>query len=373
MPFFSCRFRNVMFEMFSSCLGVARPGKLISKMSMTRIFVDNAIHTAILLFLYGTIVVNATRGSVFTTSHETKQTLYKAEWAGQGQWIGRAWWANPLWDWKKDGYGGVQVPAAKQRALSLLPLTVAETGEYIALQSTITFSNISPGIAGNVAAGFALSRIGVFEDYRSAVVYPKSQLPAVIRSDGLLSLPGVTSKTGVSLKGDPILLTLQGFKVNGSVLLTLTAKQSSVEVSISTHVQISQVTGVLALITEGPSRNSELVPQAIVTFRNFSVFGSMVSQKPDRSFGPILWTQYTISDGTLRIQAQLSPIDSPETVTLLVTPLSGGKTTQKFIAKSQRLSRTVRFTIANWDSNRRWRYVIQINVYGRSYKWTGNI
>lgn len=337
---------------------------------MFTIFAAQAI---CVLLVHSTLALSTNRTFISATARGSTRKIYRAQWTGKGQWVGRAWWANPLWDWKRDGTGDVRAAAARDRALTLLPLTIHGAGASFTLQATITFFPTTQPLSPRVAAGFALSRRGPFNDYRSAAVYPKSQLFALVRPNGALSLLNAKSKKGGFSIGKPILLTLQGNQKNGIVSLTLTAKQFSAKTFVKVVVKQPDVLGVLALITEGPPKRATEIPSAVVSFRNFSVYGSMILEKPDRSFGPIMWTQYTVSDETLRIQAQLSHIDKPETVSLSLTSRSGQMKPIFLKTTSDYLSRTARFTVPNWKAKYDWTFVVQITLFGRSYKWNGQI
>ena len=48
--------------------------------------------------------------------------------------------------------------------------------------------------------------------------------------------------------------------------------------------------------------------QTDVTFQDWQISGNKVTQNLDQTFGPILWTQYTLHRGVMKMTAQVSPM-----------------------------------------------------------------
>lgn len=308
---------------------------------------------------------------------QAKSTIYRAEWNNKGRWTGRAWWANPLFDWKCLGNRRVQAPAAKNRALSLLPFEITVQGSSFTIQTVVKFSKSSnriPSVANSVSAGFGLGRRGPFNDYRSAAVYARSQLRAVINSKGKLLMGNKYSSKSLSSIFVPTKLTLKGTRLkNNSVSVSLTAQQAKKKVSVTHVVSLSKVTGVFALITEGPAKDAEETARVNVIFEDFSITGSMLKRYNGRMFGAVMWSQYTVSKKTLRLQAQLAPIDKPMRVQLLIRSTKNGKPIHSRVSWSDKLSRTVRFTVGKLDTSRHWWYDVQLHINGQLHSWSGVI
>lgn len=328
------------------------------------------------IFVHSVVAVGTHFPNALDKKSINKVPHFQAAWAGEGRWIGRAWWANPLWDWQRIGNGQVRAPAAERRSLSLLPFEIGWNGASFAIQTTVTFSKIygvRPAVASTLAAGFAIGRSGPLDDYRSAAVYSSSQLEAVLLANGSLSIAGTTSKEALQLTQVPVTLILTCSRRNTSAVLSLTARRFNSKISMSLIVPLNKVTGPFALITVGPRKSAENPSIADITFKNFSVSGTMVKRYRGRMLGAIMWSQYLISEKTIRIQAQLAPLDKPVRVQLTVFSL---KTKTKILTQSvwsESLSRTALFTVTNWNSNLAWSYELQVQVLGRLHKLSGTI
>lgn len=324
----------------------------------------------------GSLAALWTNASLDNSVAAAKTAVYRADWSAAGRWMGRAWWANPLWDWRCLGNGRVRVPASANHALSLLPFELSAQGASFTLITTVSFSRTSsraPFFLKRVAAGFGLGRRGPLNDYRSAAVYAKSQLHAVIYANGKVSIGFKTSKDALPWNQKPVLLTLKGKRVKNSVVLTLTARQFNNRVSVSSTVPLNQVTGVFALVSEGLGRRAEEPFAVNVNFNKFFVTGTMLKRYNGRMYGAVMWSQYTISQSVLRLQAQLAPIDKSVPVSLIIRASKGGKPIAIKTSWSDKLSRTARFTIYKWNSKRSWPYEVKVIISGQLHMWSGVI
>lgn len=279
-----------------------------------------------------------------------------------------------MWDWKGIGNNSISAPVAESRSLALLPFEISNKGKYFTIRVTIRLVTTSTKskIPSSFAAGFGIGRRGPLPDYRSAAVYPKSQVSAVITSKGKLSLAGKLSSSSVSLTKAPITLTLQGRKWKDKMALSLIADQLKSKITVNTVVPLKKVTGPFALITNGNGKSAENAASANVIFRNFVVMGTLLDRFNGRMLGGIMWTQYTMSENTLFLQAQLAPFDKPVLVKLVISQ-SEGKKVKTLSSWSDRLSRTAQFKIKNWDSQKPWWYEVQTQFMGKLHKWTGKI
>ena len=68
-------------------------------------------------------------------------------------------------------------------------------------------------------------------------------------------------------------------------------------------------------------------------FSDWTIAGSKVDEHDDREYGPILFTLYTVSRGTMKLSAQFAPLgNAPNTTTLQVR---GGDGAWKSIATAE--------------------------------------
>ena len=121
---------------------------------------------------------------------------------------------------------------------------------------------------------------------------------------------------------------------------------------VSRKVRPDQLVGNLALVcyagTNGQNRRGNLR----FWFRNWHVEGSKVEAHPDHAFGPILFAQYTLSRGVMKMTAQMPPLGEQDTQAVRLQLKEGGDWQDAATARIDPLARTARFRIENWDASR---------------------
>lgn len=312
--------------------------------------------------------------SIAYASHSGNAATFTADWRGTGPWPGPDFWSTPMYDWPVSS-GSITAPAAVNRTLSVLTSSLANTGASATISAKLSFSGSaitgSDSIPERFATGFSIGRQGYVSDYRSAAVLAKSSIFASIRADGRLQILNEKSIKTVSFRGGPLVLTLNIIRIKRRARLSLTAVQGVKTVSVTSTVPLNRVTGGVALEMDGEIKGGARPTLVFVTFKDFSMVGPMVNNQPDRAFGPILWTQYMISDDSLRIQAQLAPLEQRYSVTLYLKYSNGWSLAGN--AKSDSLSRTALFRIPNWNGGQTREYQVRIRYMGKIYRWGGTI
>jgi len=107
--------------------------------------------------------------------------------------------------------------------------------------------------------------------------------------------------------------------------------------------------GNLALVSHGSPSGGKLG----YWFREWVVSGDRAITHPKRAFGPVLCAQHTLSDGVLKLTAQMGPLGKQDTQTArLETQGADGQWRAVATSKLIDLSYTFPFRVANWDAGR---------------------
>ncbi len=118
-----------------------------------------------------------------------------------------------------------------------------------------------------------------------------------------------------------------------------------------TYVDIhaSDLFGSLALVSHFPESDSKNKPS--VAFASWSASGSKLVSYPQRSFGPILFAQHTLSRDVLKMSAQMPPMGSGDDRYVSLEIFEGGE--WNTVAKSEidRHSRSALLRVDNWNSS----------------------
>ena len=267
-------------------------------------------------------------------------------------WIGGEFWSNPMEDWRvQDGWVQCQTTAGN-RSIHSVTRQLTDPGSPFIM--SVELSQSAP-IANDGGAGFRIGVRSDLDEYRSNC-FAKNGLNA-----GLVGNDLVLGKASKPLRGklanSHVLLTLQGRPQENICMLTLTARDATNgrEVGrVQQTVPLDRLKGNIALVSQYQGTQRRVATPGY-RFRNWKIGGTAITDRPKQTFGPLLWTMYSLSDSrgkdgfVLKLTAITGPLgknDSQE-VELQVKRQDDWVTLAK--AKLDREAWTATFRIANWN------------------------
>ena len=298
-------------------------------------------------------------------------------------WVGPGFWANRLADWRLRKGRLECLFAGKNRNVHLL--TWELTGKKPASSRIrLGFAPDFPAKGGKGWIGFLFGAKGVFHDYRESAVRGKGWY-AGITPGGTLVLAG--PKMNVLARGEQALPAKEaelrldllpgpgGFTVK---LTRLDPASGKVLDALEKTFRGRDFQGNLALSCHLPGKDPRQ-GRVCAWFTGWRASGPGLVHHPKRRFGPVLFAQYTLSRGTLKLTAQMPPLGEKEErfVTLeILTP--GGKWKKAGRAPIDPLARTARFRVKGWDSSRKTPYRLSYRLLSgknerRLYTFRGTI
>jgi len=257
------------------------------------------------------------------------------------QWPGPEYWPNPLQDWRvREGRLECFSPGG-DRNIALLTREIApRSGDLMLSVRLGQLDNTKP------VRGFVGFRIGVknqMNDYRAIAIYGLG-MNAGINADGRLFVGMLEASAPKVDLASELLLQLHahpsatGYRVS----LRATDMRGGHAAEIMREVPGDWLTGGLALAcSSGPVEPTPVNMEPIKDFSfyppnqhrggtmcfwfaDWTVAGSKVDEHEDRAYGPILFTLYTVSRGTLKLSAQFPPLgNEPRAATLQVRDGNG--------------------------------------------------
>jgi len=290
----------------------------------------------------------------FVATAAASAPLFASDWSGSRIWIGPEYWANPLPDWRMEN--GVAIAnAGDNRTLHLLTHQAGPDGSG---SFTMTVKIAPPAKAGKTHAGFRFGIRGLLDDYRHALISGTQWVEAYVRGDGKLVLDGHESADAVSMAGD-ISLHL-AVNADGEIELHAGA------VRVRRKIARERLNGNVALLAGGPER-------AEWKFRAWSAGGALLTHKPDQTFGPILWTQYTLSRGVVKLTALFPPVGASDSQQAQLEIRRDGRWRRAAAAAIDPMSRTATFRIDKWDASKPAEYRVVYRWRNKRYEWPGVI
>jgi len=319
-------------------------------------------------------------------------------------WLGQDCWSNPLQDWRIAGGKIECTHAAADRNVHLLVRALGEKNDTFTLTVRLGRPDGSPIGRGKGSAGFRFGIRGQLPDYRNALLFGRG-LEAGLTAEGGLFIGVVTeAKAGaVKLDATEVTLRLTGAPASAGCALTLSVADAAGRElgSLSKTVPADRCAGGLALVNNftaagaggGAAKAGKAAKAAtkaggdtspaglgVFAFADWRVAGARVTAHADRAFGPLLFSQYTLHAGVLKLSVQLPPIGARDTQTVRLQTKAGAAAEWKTIGEApiHAEARIAAWRIPGWDATKdvpyRLAYALAFTD-GRKeeHYWTGTV
>lgn len=311
-------------------------------------------------------------------------------------WLGPEFWSNPLQDWRVAGGRIECTNAAVDRNVHLLVRSLGEQVGGFDLKVRVGRTD-GGALAGKGSVGFRVGVRGPLPDYRNSLVFGRG-LDAGLTADGGMFIGAIAdAKPGtVKLDFTEAQLRLTGQPEGDGFALTLSVSDRSGRQrgAVSKSVARDRCFGNLVLVNNfgvaaaaGGGKAAQAAKKESVAsasglgafwFADWRVAGDKIVANPERTFGPLLFSQYTLSGGIMKMSAQLPPLGASDNATVQLQVKAGAswKTISQAVMHPQ--ARTVAFRIVDWDATKdiEYRLAYQLKFRdGRSenHFWTGTI
>jgi len=298
---------------------------------------------------------------------------FATAWKGSRRWIGPDFWATRLQDWQLEDGEAVAV-ASPGRALHLLTTTASGLDGF-SLDTNVRLAGKPRDPAEAVWAGFLLGVRGSLDDPRHALAGDVAgpRLPCGLRADGRLFVGQAETDAKVLLAG-PASLHVE-VEPRGSlarVVLRGEGKAGRAEVAMETPM--AELAGGVALAVSGPEPGHDgKHPPAVWKFKGMKAAGPGLLARPGMAFGPVLWTQYTLSAGTLKLLAHFTPVEAKPVPVARLDLMAGTEWIAAASVPVDPRSCTALFRLRPWDGSRPVRYRVVLAWQGQDHEWGGTI
>ncbi|MDY8134168.1 alkaline phosphatase D family protein [Aquimarina sp. 2201CG5-10] len=301
-------------------------------------------------------------------------------------WIGPEYWSNPLQDWQIIDGRLECLASGPNRNVHLLTQKLDTTRGNLKMKINLKLFNTKESNADINWVGFNIGSQGEYNDYRDDAVFGKG-LPVGITTNGNLFI-GKFPEENQKDEGIQKMLQ-QGVDLELNIFLIESIYQIEIAVVHSQTKEVlkalsqnqinkEKLVGDLVLVShyntkkKDPDRN-----QKSVSFKNWEISGSKLKECNTCTFGPIAFSQYTLSRGVLKLTAQMTPvIITDQKVRLQVKENDAWKTISE--SPINKDARTATFKIEKWDIKKDIQYRLSYtmnksDVSEKEYYWSGVI
>lgn len=283
-------------------------------------------------------------------------------------WLGGDFWANPMEDWLvADGWAECQTPAGN-RSIHSLTHTIVDTDQSFTMSVRVGRKDT---LSKDGGAGFRVGVRSEIDEYRSNC-FAGGGIDAGIIGDELVmagkkvkvQLPGGELDLRLLLAGTP-----QGEKY--SLTLTATDAEGNEIGSVGRPVIAENVVGNVALVSQfkGQKNRPENGKHGY-RFTDWRIGGEAFAEMPERRFGPLLWSMYSLSDSlgdegfVLKMSALTGPMGERDSHDVELQIQKTGEWQSLGKASLDHDAWTATFRIPNWDESEETPYKL---VYRESF------
>jgi alkaline phosphatase D len=268
-------------------------------------------------------------------------------------WLGADYWANPLQDWQTANGRIECTNAAADRNVHVLTRQLGQ--RHGTLEMTVRLGRLGSAPGPAESAGFRIGAQGPLAEYRNNLIFGRG-LDAGIsanrslfvgdsRSDKTVPPEDTELRLTAQPKGDGYTVTLAARSLGGTELATI-AKD---------NVRPEQLVGNIALVCNFAAAQTggavQTAPEGLgrFWFADWAISGSKVDAHPDRTFGPILFSQYTLSAGVLKLTAQMPPLGRLDSPSVRLQTRKGTSWSTIATSRIDPHARTATFRIPRWN------------------------
>ncbi len=326
-------------------------------------------------------------GEASAPSASGSQDPYRSRWHQMPDryWTGPDTWANPWEDWQiQQGRLVCTKSARGHRTVHCLTHQLGEgSGEaeiavVIEYCSATAADETGTGLVAQIgksqqtqAQGSAGFELGIrvkdpIDDYRSRLLFGTG-LPVGLNGKGDLFIGRRARdqfpKLAAALAaGRPIRLVCK-IRIDpreGKLQIELSALQttdtSGQEVLLGKIVKASvpaeKLVGNIALVNNFAPKIAGDKSTGLYAFSHWTIDGPKVAAERRQSFGPILWTLYTLSDRVMKMTAQMPPLGEADNQEVRLRIDAGGTWKTIATATIDPLASTATFRVSDWDDTR---------------------
>lgn len=283
-------------------------------------------------------------------------------------WLDEKLWAIPLEDWQINE-GRIEARASRPNMrVNILSHDLQGLGDfYFSVQMGEMNSNKGP-----VSGGIRLAlKDDTDNDYRS-VCYFGTGIDIGINKDKQFFIGEETVEIPEDFDFSSFVLQVKGNITAGTKSLSASVTDASGANASLSSDDFSDFDGLISLVNNFPGQGTQNSDNGF-WFNNINLNGSLVKEHPDRVFGPVLWTMYTLNDGKLKMTAQMPPLGEKYTEKVHLQVLKDEEWTEVSASPIDKDSRIAVFSVDEWDVSSNSPYRLGYRLDGDMHYYKGEI
>jgi len=267
-------------------------------------------------------------------------------------WVGTRFWANPMEDWRIQNGRLECISPGSNRSVHVLTRQLGEKPGSFNMRVLVGRLDQTNAFG---SVGFRVGVRDELDDYRSWLIRGAG-IDAVVSTKGdvILGNKILANRLARPLPTQFEIALKCTVLASGMHRLNLIVRDENKLLLVSTEADFppDKLRGNIALVNN-PSAEAkgkkESVTGARFWFNNWRIDGDKVETHDERTFGPVLWSMYTLSRGVLKLTAQMPPIGVKDSQMVGLQIKDGEKWRTLGEEKISSLSYTASFRVPDWN------------------------
>ena len=284
-------------------------------------------------------------------------------------WLGEDYWPVPMEDWMVKA-GRIEFIGAEKFSRVNLLTTVIKGGDgEILISCKLGLIPQRGSTSKTGSAGFSIGiKDNLDADVKSACYFGEG-INAGISTEGTLFIADQKVMLPKEFDYSDFNLLLKGKTIGNSTSLNLICKSAKGHAAEVVYNIQRDINGLIALANNLQGEKNG----AAFWFKNWNMSGTKLEQKPKNSFGPVLWTMYTLSKSTLNLMAQMPPLSKQDNTNVELYLKRNNLWEETTISQIDEAAYTVNFKLDKWNENQDIPYRILYKNGGPEYTYDGVI
>ena len=306
-------------------------------------------------------------------------------------WIGSEYWTNPLQDWRLNNNRIECIVSGGNRNVYLLTYELGENADPFRM--SVNLGKLDPDVENldNGWVGFRVGVKGEFNDYRDSAVHGNGYRVGLTTNGELFigkldtslneettPLDNIRLELVANPAGENYNLALSVYSKNGELISRLEKKNVDQKWLVGGVALVCSFGKIKDLPDIRPVLRSEerkfkggagRKGNVRFWFSDWQLQGAKVTAYPDQKFGPILFSQYTLSNEILKLTAQMAPIGDKDDQKVLLQ-IKKGNSDWATIADAEidNFARIASLRCENWDGTADVPYRLVYKCYSEGNK-----
>lgn len=259
-------------------------------------------------------------------------------------WIGESFWGVPMEDWQIKSGRLEFIGKEKQSRLHILTYVLQKGKGRFNVKGDLGLLQ-KAGVRSSVGFTVGIKDSTDETNVKAACYYGKG-ISAGLTTSGYLFIADKKMALPVSFNYERFNLSLEGITTGNTSTLRLTVADSQNRSAVIDYSQQEDISGLVAIENKSNVKNGDTF-----WWDNIELSGDKTKHEAANSFGPILWAMYTMSDGIVKLSAQLPPVGNKDARHVEMQLLKKEKWIKADRQEVNRDSFTVHFRLENWNSS----------------------